>query len=463
MGDIMSDFRVEKDSMGKVNVPKKALWGAQTQRSLQNFQIGEECIPLEVIQAFAVLKMACAKVNFLDKEGLENEAIGLAITNACLRILSGDYDEHFPLSVWQTGSGTQTNMNVNEVIANLANKELKKASIKLHPNDHINKSQSSNDTFPTAMNMAIADCIEEYLLPSIDGLVSSFKKIEKENKDVIKAGRTHLQDATPIKFSQEVSSWRYSLEVCKEQIVSTLKGVKTLAIGGTAVGTGLNAPKDFDKKVVNAISNIMESKYYVSKNKFHALGSKDTLVFCHGALKALSCDLIKIANDIRFLSCGPRTGIGEISIPANEPGSSIMPGKVNPTQCEALIMTCMQVQGNDVTISNAASSGMLELNVAMPVIAYNFIQSIRLLSDAINSFNNNCVSGIKVNASVMKQNLDNSLMNATILNPVLGYEKVAKMVNYANDKGITLKEACLKLKYLSEKEFDKYYDYKKMV
>lgn len=452
--------RNEKDSFGSIQVPEDVLWGAQTQRSFENFKISSHTMPFEIIRAIVIIKKACAKVNFLSSKNTGDKKKGKAIISACDKILSDEniIKNNFPLSVFQTGSGTQTNMNVNEVISNIASSQ-----IPIHPNDDVNKSQSTNDVFPTAINVATVLLINEKLLPALDDLISTFKTLEKENKDIIKSGRTHLQDATPVKFSQEISAWRYSIETCKKQILMSLTGIKDLAIGGTAVGTGINTKTNFSKDVVNEISKITGVTFKPSKNKFHALSSKDTVVFCHGALKSLSCDLIKIANDIRFLACGPRTGIGEIEIPSNEPGSSIMPGKVNPTQCEAIIMACMQVIGNDNAVSNAAMAGMLELNVCMPLIAYDMIDSITLLSDSINSFNKKCVKGIKANKEKMKENLEKSLMNATILNTVIGYDNVAKVVKLAHKDNLTLKEACIKLKYLSEEEFDKYYKIDKMV
>ena len=465
------DYRIEHDSMGEVRVPSDAMYSAQTQRSLNNFHIGSEKMPYEMIKALVNIKKACAKVSFLidagDDDPMYDQKIkkGNAIIKACDEILLNGYEDQFPLSVWQTGSGTQTNMNVNEVISFLANRILTEdgSDIKVHPNDDVNKSQSTNDVFPSAICIAAADLIENTLFDRIDRLISELKRLEGENHDVIKAGRTHLQDATPVRFSQEISGWRTSLEYSKKMIEYSLIEVKKLPVGGTAVGTGINARERFDCEVTEVLSNIYSIGFIPDNNKFHGLSSKDTLVFCHGALKTLACDLFKIASDIRLLSCGPRTGFSEITLPSNEPGSSIMPGKVNPTQCEALIMVCMQVMGNDSSVSAAGASGILELNVCMPLIAYNMIQSVRLLSDAVESFTENCVKGIIVNKEKMRENLSKSLMNATILNPVIGYENVAKVVKKAFDENLTLKEACVKLGCLDEEEFDKVYDLNKMV
>lgn len=453
------DFRIEKDTMGEVRVPADKLWGAQTQRSFENFRIGDVKMPSEIISAFASLKKACACVNGLSGRISHEKAI--VINLAAEEILGGELDDNFPLSVFQTGSGTQSNMNVNEVIANRGNQIAGKKL--LHPNDDVNACQSSNDTFPSAMNIAAVCAVEKNLLPSLDKLISAFGTLENENPDVIKIGRTHLQDATPVKFSQEVSGWRGLLENARDMIVLSLGKLRKLAIGGTAVGTGLNAPQDFDKKVCEELTALLGTEFVPDENKFRALTGKEAFVFAHGALKALASNLMKIANDIRWLSSGPRCGLGELNIPENEPGSSIMPGKVNPTQCEAVTMVAVQVMGNDTAVGIAASQGNFELNVFMPVCAYNFIQSVNLLSDAMNSFCDNCVCGITVNEDKMKEYLDRSLMLVTCLTPEIGYDKAAEAAKYAHKNGITLKEAVMTLGLLSEEEFDKAVDPAKMV
>ena len=453
------EYRIEKDTMGEMRVPSDKYWGAQTQRSYQNFEIGTEVMPREITHAFGILKMAAARANFkLGK--LSEEKLGY-IETACKEVIEGKLNEHFPLVVWQTGSGTQSNMNANEVIAGRGN-ELAGKKL-LHPNDDINKSQSSNDTFPTAMHISAVLAVENNLLPQIDELIKTFKRLEKENKGIVKSGRTHLQDAVPISFSQEISGWRNMLEKGRDMIVSSLSGIKELALGGTAVGTGLNAPKGFDKLVAEEVSLITGKKFTTAKNKFHALTSKDELVFTHGALKALAGNLMKIANDVRWLSSGPRCGLGEIFIPENEPGSSIMPGKVNPTQCESLTMVAVQVMANDTAVGFASSQGNFELNVFMPVIIYNFLQSVKLLADGIKSFNKNCASGIKANKEKMKHNLYNSLMLVTALNPYIGYENAAKTAKKAHKENISLKEACVSLGFLTEEEFDKVFHPEQMV
>ena len=456
-------YRIEHDSMGEIKVPEDKYWGAQTQRSFENFKIGSgiETMPKEIIDAFAVLKKAAATANHkLKPEKMTAEKLG-AISKACDEILSGELYEHFPLVVWQTGSGTQSNMNVNEVIANRGNEIAGKKL--LHPNDDVNMSQSSNDTFPTAMSIAAVCGIEDRVIPAIDTLVETFKRLEKENEGIVKSGRTHLQDATPIAFSQEISGWRSSLEKDKKMLEAAVCELRELALGGTAVGTGLNAPQGFDKKVAKAVSEITGKAFITAKNKFHALTSKDELVFAHGALKALAADCMKISNDVRWLASGPRLGLGEIKIPENEPGSSIMPGKVNPTQCEALTMVAVQVMGNDAAIGFAASQGNFELNVFMPVAIYNFMQSVRLLSEAIISFNNNCAAGIKADKEKMHSNLHNSLMLVTALNPYIGYENAAKTAKKAYAENISLKEACLSLGFLTEDEFDKAFHPEEMI
>lgn len=448
------EYRIEHDSMGEVKVPADKLWGAQTERSHENFLIGvgQETMPREITRAFGYLKKAAAMANHeLKGEKMTSEKLK-AISKACDEVISGALNENFPLVVWQTGSGTQSNMNCNEVVANRANQIAGKKLC--HPNDDINMSQSSNDTFPTAMHIAAATEVEDKLFPAIDTLVETFKNLEKVNKGIVKSGRTHLQDAVPIQFSQEISGWRTSLERDKEMLKSSLPYLKQLALGGTAVGTGLNAPKGFDKLVAQKVSELTGKEFKTASNKFHALTSKDEIVFAHGAVKALACDMMKIANDVRWLASGPRCGIGEIHIPENEPGSSIMPGKVNPTQCEAVTMVAVQVCGNDAAIGMAASQGNFELNVFMPVIAYNFLQSVRLLAESMISFNKNCAVGITANKEKMHFNLYNSLMLVTALNPYIGYENAAKTAHKAFDENISLKEACVGLGFLTAEKFD---------
>lgn len=452
-------YRTEHDSMGEIQVPADRYWGAQTQRSFENFKIGAEKIPMEIIRAFAILKKAAAMANH--RLGKLDETHLSLISAVCDEILAGKLDGHFPLAVWQTGSGTQSNMNVNEVIANRGNEIAGKKL--LHPNDHSNMSQSSNDTFPTAMHIAAATEIEDRLFPALDLLISTFDRLMKENGGIIKTGRTHLQDATPITFSQEISGWKNMLEKSKEMLALSLKGLRELALGGTAVGTGLNAPKGFDTEVAKAVSELTGKEFVTAANKFHSLTSKDELVFAHGALKGLAANLMKIANDIRWLSSGPRCGLGEIFIPENEPGSSIMPGKVNPTQCEAVTMVAVQVMANDTAVGIAASQGNFELNVFMPVCIYNFLQSVRLLTDALISFNNNCVSGIRPNREKMDENLHRSLMLVTCLNPHIGYENAAKTAKKAYKENISLKEACVSLDFLTEEEFDQVFKPEAMV
>lgn len=457
------DYRIEHDSMGEVKVPADKYWAAQTQRSSENFRIGvgNEIMPREITHAFGILKKAAAMANStLRPEKMTEEKLN-AICAACDEVISGSLNDHFPLVVWQTGSGTQSNMNANEVIANRGNEIAGKKL--LHPNDDINMSQSSNDTFPTAMHIAAVVGIEDKLIPAVDLLIETFKRLENENVDAVKCGRTHLQDATPITFAQEISGWRSSLERDRELIIMSLKPLHELALGGTAVGTGLNAPKGFDSAVAEAVSNITGKSFVTATNKFHALTSKDELVFAHGALKALACDMMKIANDVRWLASGPRDGLGEIFIPENEPGSSIMPGKVNPTQCEAVTMVAVQVMGNDVAVGMAASQGNFELNVFMPVCIYNFLQSVRLLADSIVSFNNNCAVGIKANREKMDHNLKNSLMLVTALNPYIGYENAAKTAKKAYKDNISLKEACVQLGFLTEERFDEVFHPEQMV
>ena len=457
------DYRIEHDSMGEVKVPADKYWAAQTQRSFQNFRIGvdHETMPREITHAFGILKKAAAMANSqLKPEKMTAEKLD-AIGKACDEVMSGALNEHFPLVVWQTGSGTQSNMNANEVIANRGNEIAGKKL--LHPNDDVNMSQSSNDTFPTAMHIAAVIGIEDKLIPAVDVLIETFKKLEKDHEGIVKCGRTHLQDATPIKFSQEISGWRNMLEKDKSMLELALPGLKELALGGTAVGTGLNAPKGFDVKVAEAVSEITGKQFKTAENKFHALTSKDELVFAHGAIKALACDMMKIANDVRWLASGPRDGLGEIFIPENEPGSSIMPGKVNPTQCEAVTMVAVQVIGNDVAVGMAASQGNFELNVFMPVCIYNFLQSVRLLSDCILSFNKNCAVGIRANKEKMDYNLHHSLMLVTALNPYIGYENAAKTAKKAYKDNISLKEACVELGFLTAERFDEVFHPEQMV
>ena len=456
-------YRIEHDSMGEVKVPADKYWGAQTERSHENFPIGVglETMPREITHSFGILKKAAARANHkLKPEKMTVEKLA-AIEAACDEVISGKLYEHFPLVVWQTGSGTQSNMNANEVIANRGNEIAGKKL--LHPNDDINMSQSSNDTFPTAMHIAAAEAIEGRVLPAIDRLIASLLRLEQENDDVVKSGRTHLQDATPIKFSQEISGWRSSLEKDKKLLLLALPELKELALGGTAVGTGLNAPKGFDRLVAEEISELTGKEFRTAENKVHALTSKDEIVFAHGALKALAADLMKIANDVRWLASGPRDGLGEIFIPENEPGSSIMPGKVNPTQCEALTMVAVQVMGNDTAVCFAASQGNFELNVFMPVCIYNFLQSARLLAEAMNSFNDRCACGIRANREKMHHNLHNSLMLVTALNPYIGYENAAKTAKLAYKENISLREACVRLGFLTPEKFDEVFHPEQMV
>ncbi len=457
------NYRIEHDSMGEVQVPADKYWAAQTQRSHMNFPIGVgiETMPREITHAFGILKKAAAMANYaLKPEKMTQEKLS-AISKACDEVISGALNDHFPLVVWQTGSGTQSNMNANEVIANRGNEIAGKKL--LHPNDDINMSQSSNDTFPTAMHIAAVTAIEDKVIPAIDHLTETFLRLEKENEGIVKSGRTHLQDATPIAFSQEISGWRTSLQRDKEMLMLSLPVLKELALGGTAVGTGLNAPKGFDQMVAQAVSQLTGKDFTTAPNKFHALTSKDELVFAHGALKALAADLMKIANDVRWLASGPRDGLGEIFIPENEPGSSIMPGKVNPTQCEAVTMVAVQVMGNDVAVGMAASQGNFELNVYMPVCIYNFLQSARLLAEAMESFNLNCAVGITANKEKMKHNLYNSLMLVTALNPYIGYENAAKTAKKAYKENISLKEACVALGFLTAEKFDEVFHPEQMV
>ena len=457
------EYRVEHDSMGEVRVPADKYWGAQTERSHNNFPIGVgiETMPAEIIHAFGILKKAAARANrSLRPEKMTEEKLA-AIEQAADEVISGQLLDNFPLVVWQTGSGTQSNMNSNEVIANRGN-EIAGRKL-LHPNDDINMSQSSNDTFPTAMHIAAVCALEDKVIPAIGTLVSTFRRLEAENEGVVKSGRTHLQDATPISFPQEISGWRSSLERDKELLLLAVKPLKELALGGTAVGTGLNTPKGFDTAVAAEIAKLTGKDFKTAENKFHALTSKDEIVFAHGALKALAADMMKIANDVRWLASGPRDGLGEIFIPENEPGSSIMPGKVNPTQCEAVTMVAVQVMGNDVAVSMAASQGNFELNVFMPVCIYNFLQSARLLAESIVSFNDRCACGIRANREKMEHNLHNSLMLVTALNPYIGYENAAKTAKKAYKENISLKEACVSLGFLTAERFDEVFHPENMI
>ena len=457
------EYRIEHDSMGEVRVPADKYWGAQTERSRNNFPIGVglETMPREIIHAFGILKKAAAMANHALKPEKMTEEKLTVISQAADEVISGALADNFPLVVWQTGSGTQSNMNANEVIAGrgnaLAGKRL------LHPNDDINMSQSSNDTFPTAMHIAAVLAMEDKLLPALDTLIETFRVLEAKNEGIVKSGRTHLQDATPIKFSQEISGWRSSLQRDRQLLVSALPYLKELALGGTAVGTGLNAPRGFDTAVAAAVSELTGRDFVTAPNKFHALTSKDELVFAHGAVKALAADMMKIANDVRWLASGPRDGLGEIRIPENEPGSSIMPGKVNPTQCEQVTMVAVQVMGNDTAVGMAASQGNFELNVFMPVLAYNFLQSARLLADSIRSFNDHCAVGITADREKMRHNLHNSLMLVTALNPYIGYENAAKTAKTAFAENISLREACVKLGFLTAERFDEVFHPEEMV
>ncbi len=447
----MNNYRIEHDTMGEVKVPADRLWAAQTQRSLENFPIGTEKMPKEIIRAFGILKQAAAQGNF--RLGKLSEEKRDSITQACEKIIAGELDGEFPLSLWQTGSGTQTNMNANEVIAGYANRAAGKTLI--HPNDDANMSQSSNDTFPTAMHIGAVLGIERTLLPALERLTEALREKEREHEGILKSGRTHLMDATPIGFSQEISAWRSMLEHDGEMIRASIDPLRELALGGTAVGTGINAPKEFGSLVAEEISRKTGTKFVSAENKFHSLTSKDALVFSHGAFKALAADLMKIANDVRWLASGPRCGLGEITIPENEPGSSIMPGKVNPTQCEAMTMVAVQVLANDVAVGMAASQGNFQLNVFMPVLIHNYLQSLTLLAEGMESFRLRCICGIKANACKMKENLDRSLMIATALNPHIGYENAAKVVKKAYRENMTLKQAAAELGLMDEESFDR--------
>ncbi|MCB4759522.1 MAG: class II fumarate hydratase [Sulfurovum sp.] len=460
------EYRIEKDTMGEMQVPATKYWAAQTQRSVQNFQIGEEKMPMEVVYGFANLKKVCALVN--NKLGRLEDDKTEAIRKACDSVLSGELDDHFPLVVWQTGSGTQSNMNMNEVIANKATEILGGDFTKeylVHPNDDVNKGQSSNDTYPTGMRIAEVVAVTDNLIPALKQLKGTLETKSKAFEDIVKIGRTHLQDATPLTLGQEISGYVAMLETNLKQIEDALVYVKELAIGGTAVGTGLNSHPKFSEDVATQLNCCMEKNYgFISQpNKFHALTGHDAEVVLSGALKALAANLMKIANDVRWLSSGPRCGVGEISIPANEPGSSIMPGKVNPTQAEAITMVAVQVMGNDATVGFAASQGNFELNVFKPVIAYNILQSVRLLADSMRSFDTNCVVGIEPIEEKIEKFLNDSLMLVTALNPYIGYENAAKIAKTAHTNGTTLKEEAVKLGLLTEEEFEKYVQPKEMI
>ena len=453
------EYRIEKDTLGDVKVPTNKLWGAQTERSRNNFKIGpSSSMPLEIIYAFAYLKKAAAIVNH-EKGILEIEKKDL-ISSVCDEILNGDHDKEFPLVVWQTGSGTQTNMNVNEVISNrshqLQGNKLGHGTKLVMPNDDVNKSQSSNDTFPTAISISSYKLLIDHTIPALENLKEEFYKKTVEFKSIIKIGRTHLMDATPLTLGQEFSSYVSQLEHGIKALNESLDHLSELALGGTAVGTGLNTPKGYSSKVAEIISNLTGLPFITAPNKFEALSANDAIVRSHSALKGIAITLNKIGNDIRFLASGPRSGIGEISLPANEPGSSIMPGKVNPTQCEALTMVCAQIIGNDSSIAFGATQGHFQLNVFKPMMASNLIESCKLLADACNSFSKNCVKDIKPNSKVIKEKLNSSLMLVTALNPKIGYYKAAEIANKAHQNGTTLKEEAINLGYLTASEYDEW-------
>ncbi|MFT5952719.1 MAG: fumarate hydratase class II [Bacteroidia bacterium] len=452
------EYRIERDSIGEVRVPADKYWAAQTQRSLENFKIGNQKMPIEIIKAFGVLKK-CAAMTNAELGVLSQEKADL-ISDVCDEIIDGKLDDQFPLVVWQTGSGTQSNMNVNEVIANrghvLQGGKLSDEKKMLHPNDDVNKSQSSNDTFPTAMSIAVYKQMIDFAIPGLQVLKDTFKKKAREFKDIVKIGRTHFMDATPLTLGQEFSGYRRQLEMSILAIENAMIGAQEIALGGTAVGTGLNTPKGYDVMVADKISREMAMPFRTAENKFEALAAHDAMVELHGALKRAAVSCMKIGNDIRMLSSGPRSGIGEITIPSNEPGSSIMPGKVNPTQCEALTMVCAQVMGNDVAVTIGGSNGHFELNVYKPLIAANLLQSARILGQACLSFNDNCVVGVEPNLAEIKNKLDNSLMLVTALNTHIGYDKAAKIAKKAYADNSTLKAAGVELGYLTAEEFDKW-------
>ncbi len=450
-------FRQEEDSLGIVNVPADHYWGAQTERSLENFPQNVEKMPHSQIMAIASIKRCAAIVN--NKEGKLDDNKKELIVNACDRILKGEFDNEFPLTVWQTGSGTQTNMNVNEVVSHIANENEKI----IHPNDHVNMSQSSNDVFPTAMHLSTYKNLNEKLLKELPKTIDAIKKLEDDNKEIIKTGRTHLQDATPLKLSQEISAWR----TCLERDLKVLEEVKEeltyLAIGGTAVGTGINAKKEFGDEMAKELSELYGFEFKSDENKFYQLSSKSAIVNVHGTIKALATDLYKIANDIRFLSCGPRCGISELTIPANEPGSSIMPGKVNPTQVESITMVCIKIMANDFAISMANTQGQLQLNTYMPLIIHSMDNSITLLSKSLKCFREKLLEGLVANEKNIEKNLENSLMLVTSLSPHIGYDKASKIAKYAFNNNLTLKEASHELGYLEDSEFDEIVKPEKMV
>jgi len=457
------EYRIEKDTMGEIRVPADKLWGAQTQRSLENFRIGGDRMPIEVVRAMAVVKKAAAETN--EQLGVLDAEKAAAIGSAVDDILSGELDDQFPLVVWQTGSGTQTNMNVNEVVAHRANERLKQqgSETRIHPNDDVNRSQSSNDTFPAAMHIAGVTAVEEQLLPALAELSETLASKAEKFSGIVKIGRTHLQDATPLTLGQEMSGWHAMLQETEAMLKSSLNAMRSLALGGTAVGTGINAHPDFAVLVAEKASKLTGRAFVTAPNKFHSLTSHDAIVYSHGAIKALAANLMKIANDVRWLASGPRSGIGELIIPENEPGSSIMPGKVNPTQCEALTMVACQVMGNDAAIGFAASQGNFELNVFKPIIIYNYLHSVRLLADAMRSFNEHCAVGIEPNEATITRNLEQSLMLVTALNPHIGYENAAKIAKKAHKEGTTLREAAIASGLLTGEQFDTYVRPEKMV
>lgn len=461
------DYRIEKDTMGEVKVPAEAYYGAQTQRSVENFKIAQDInkMPKEIIQAFAYLKKAAAITNF-DAGVLPKEKLDL-ISKVCDEILAGKLNEEFPLVVWQTGSGTQSNMNVNEVIAYRAHVlnggRLSDKQKVLHPNDDVNKSQSSNDTFPTAMHIAAYKILHDLVLPALENLKQTFDQKSKDFMHIVKIGRTHFMDATPLTLGQEFSGYASQLDHGIKAIKNTLPHLSELALGGTAVGTGINTPPNYAVNVAETIAELTGLPFITAKNKFESLASHDAIVETHGAVKTVAVSLMKIANDIRMLSSGPRSGIGEISIPENEPGSSIMPGKVNPTQCEAITMIAAQVMGNDVAISVGGATGQFELNVFKPMIIYNFLHSARLIGDGCNSFNEHCAKGIQPIEQNIKKHVDNSLMLVTALNPKIGYYKSAEIAQKAHKENTTLKEMAVKLGYVTAEEFDEWVDPKNMV
>ena len=458
------DYRTEKDSMGPVQVPNDRYYGAQTQRSLNNFKIGKEHFPREFIRAYGIIKKAAATVN--SATGLLDPQLAKTISSSADEVITGKLDDHFPLVVWQTGSGTQTNMNVNEVIANRAI-EMAGGTLgskdPVHPNDHVNMSQSTNDTFPTAINIAAVECVVHQLLPNLERLRDGLHAKEEEFSNIIKLGRTHLQDATPLSLGQEFSGYVSAIEHGCKRIKNAMDSCYELAMGGTAVGTGINSTEGFGEKTAAEISKLTDIPFRTAENKFEALGGQDSIVELSSALKTVSVSLFKIANDLRWLASGPRSGIGEVVLPANEPGSSIMPGKVNPTQCEAMTMVCTQVMGNDTTIAFAGASGNFELNVYRPVIAFNILQSIRLLADACDSFLVNAIEGIEPNKQRIHENLYNSLMLVTALNPHIGYDKAAKVAKKAYSENLSLREAIVELDYMSEEDFDKLVQPEKMI